>query len=148
MLQKKAKIIALTAAVFMISAPLLAAPSEPNKVQTLTQKINSIADPNWSFKTSQDDTSGIYFKLMAAVGLVLVFGAAALYLSKKLGTKIVNTKGKQMQIDETLYLGSRKALHLVKISNERILIATTPTSVTTIAKLENQKPVSENENEQ
>jgi flagellar biogenesis protein FliO len=141
--QKNVKIVALiAAAVITLAAPLVSrcigtkeqAP-EAEQIQPLLKK-----DPNFTFGTDQQiDTSRMYWKLLTAVGMVLVLGAAALYVSKKLGTKIpmYRGSGREMQIAETLYLGSRKAVHLIKIGDERILIATTPTTVTGIAKFDN-----------
>lgn len=151
MVRKNVKIVALiAAAVITLAAPLIAASTNADTHQTDTEQIQPLLkkDPNFIFGTDrQIDTGQMYWKLLTAVGMVLVLGGAALYVSKKLGTKIpmYRGSGKEMQIAETLYLGSRKAVHLIKIGDERILIATTPTTVTKIAKLDNRKTPSSNQ---
>lgn len=82
------------------------------------------------------DTAGIgelSVKMTLAVLLVIVLGAAAIYMSKKVLPRITNLPGKEIRILETAYLGPRKAVHLVKIGNQRLLIGSTNESITTLA---------------
>jgi len=94
-------------------------------------------DPNFALGADrQFDAGGIYWRMMLAVLLVLALGIAAYYVSKKLGGKIINLPNRQIKLVETLYLGSRKALHLIKAGDKSIIIGTTPTTITRIAELD------------
>ena len=70
---------------------------------------------------------------MLSVLLVAVLGAAAIYASRKLLPRITNLPGKKIRIVETVHLGPRKALHLVEIGDQRLLIGSTNESITKLA---------------
>jgi len=72
----------------------------------------------------------LFLKMMLSVGLVIGLGIAALYLSKKVLPRVTNAPGKEIHVLETAYLGPRKALHLVEVANQRLLIASTHENVT------------------
>ena len=74
-----------------------------------------------------------FLKMMAAVLLVLALGAAAIYVSKKFLPKITNLPGKKIHIVETVYLGPRKAVHLLKIGNQQLLVGSTSEGITPLA---------------
>ena len=74
-----------------------------------------------------------FLKMMAAVLLVVALGVAAIYASKKLLPKITNLPGKKVHIVETVYLGPRKAVHLLKIGNQQLLIGSTSEGITALA---------------
>jgi len=75
-------------------------------------------------------TRGLFFRMALSVALVLGLGAAALYLSKKVLPRVTNTVGREIRVLETTCLGPRKALHLVEVGNQRLLIASTSDRVT------------------
>lgn len=75
----------------------------------------------------------LFFKMMLSVGLVIALGAAALYLSKRVLPKVANASGREIRILETAGLGPRKALHLVEVGHQRLLIASTNDTITTLA---------------
>ncbi len=72
----------------------------------------------------------LFFKMMLSVGLVLGLGGAALYLSKRVLPRVTQRDGKEIHILETACLGPRKALHLVEVGGQRLLIASTSDHVT------------------
>lgn len=86
-------------------------------------------------RPSADFANGgeLFIKMMLSVLLVIGLGAAAIYVSKKLLPKITNLPGKEIRILETAYLGPRKAVHLVKIGNQRLLIGSTNESISMLA---------------
>lgn len=91
-------------------------------------------DPNsFGSSTSSISSSEVFFKLMLSVLLVAVLGAAAIYASRKLLPRITNLPGKKIRIVETVHLGPRKALHLVEIGDQRLLIGSTNESITRLA---------------
>jgi flagellar biogenesis protein FliO len=135
MTAKTVKIVALSLAA--LAGLAAAAPNEPlHTTAPLTDSVFS-RDPNFALGSDrQFNTGGIYWRMMLAVLLVLALGVAAYYVSKKLSGKIINLPNRQIKLVETLYLGSRKALHLIKVGNKSIIIGTTPTTITRIAELE------------
>jgi flagellar biosynthetic protein FliO len=134
---KTVKIVAfLLPALMSLAATVAAAPNEPMRPNAPLPDSIFARDPNFAFGTGrQFDTGGIYWRMILAVLLVLVLGIAAYYVSKKLGAKIVNLPNRQIRLVETLYLGSRKVLYLIKVGDRSIIIGTTPTTITRIADL-------------
>jgi len=63
--------------------------------------------------------------MMLSVGLVLGLGGVGLYLSKRVLPRVTQRDGKEIHILETASLGPRKALHLVEVGGQRLLIAST-----------------------
>lgn len=93
-------------------------------------------DPNFTGKTSYNSGSGeLFFRAMLAVLFVVVLGATAIYVSKKLLPKITNLPGKEIRVVETVYLGPRKAVHLLEIGDRRFLIGSTNENITKLADL-------------
>lgn len=87
---------------------------------------------------SQESTLGLdngqlFLKMMGSVVLVIVLAVAALYLSKKVLPKVTQAAGKEIRVVETTYLGPRKALHLVEVGNQKLLIGSTNESIATLA---------------
>jgi len=75
----------------------------------------------------------LFLKMMLSVVLVVALAVAVLYLSKKVLPKVTSTSGKEIRIMETTYLGPRKALHLVQIGGQKLLIGSTNESIATLA---------------
>ncbi len=91
-------------------------------------------DPNFSER--QSDSAGsreLFYKMVLSVLLVVALGVAAIYVSKKLLPKITNLPGKEIRIVETVHLGPRKAVHLLKIGDRRFLIGSTNENITKLA---------------
>lgn len=72
-------------------------------------------------------------KLTLAVLMVIVLGGAAIYLSKKILPKLSSMSGKTIQVIETVHLGPRKSVHLLKIGSKQILIGSTNENITKLA---------------
>lgn len=79
------------------------------------------------------DNGQLFLKMMGSVVLVIVLAGAVLYVSKKLLPKVTNAGGKEIRIVETTYLGPRKALHLVQIGPQKLLIGSTNENIATLA---------------
>lgn len=91
-------------------------------------------DPNFSSK--QNESSGnkeLFYKMMLSVLLVVALGAAAIYTSRKLLPRITNLPGKEIRIVETVHIGPRKTLHLLKIGNQSLLLGSTGENITKLA---------------
>jgi flagellar biogenesis protein FliO len=80
---------------------------------------------------------GLFYKMIFMVLLMVVIGAAVLYISKKLLPKI-NLPGKKVQLAETVHLGPRKSLHLIKIGSKTLLIGSTNDNITNLADVSEQ----------
>ena len=91
--------------------------------------------------TGSDDNLGtreLFFKMMLTVLLVVVLGVAAIYLSKKLLPRFTHLPGKRIRVIETVHLGSRKTVHLLKIGNQQLLIGSTNENITKLADVTDQ----------
>ena len=102
--------------------------------QTTRPEASFLSDPN-QFAATQISLGGreLFLKMMLSVGLVIALGIGALYLSKRVLPKVTHAAGREIRVIETTYLGPRKALHLVEVANQRLLIASTSDHITTLA---------------
>ena len=91
-------------------------------------------DPDFANKPAYSAGSGeLFARAMLAVLFVIVLGAAAVYVSKKLLPKLTSLPGKEIRVIETVHLGPRKAVHVLEIGSRRLLIGSTNENVTTLA---------------
>lgn len=91
-------------------------------------------DPNLTAGANNNlGSKELFFKTMFMVVVVAVLGTAAIYASKKLLPKITNLPGKEIHITETIHLGPRKTLHLLRIGSQWLLIGSTNESITKLA---------------
>ena len=72
-------------------------------------------------------------KMTLAILMVIVLGASAIYLSRKILPGISGMTGKNIKIVETVHLGPRKSVHLLKIGNQQILVGSTNENITKLA---------------
>ena len=110
--------------------------SEAGGVGLETPRASGLAwsDPNGPSSGGLHLGNGeLFLRMMLSVGLVIALGAAALYLSRKVLPRVAHASGKEIHVLETAYLGPRKALHLVEVGNQRLLIASTNDNVTMLA---------------
>lgn len=92
------------------------------------------SDPNSSAGANEALSSQeLFFKTMFMVVLVAVLGAAAIYISRKLLPRITNLPGRDIRIIETVHLGPRKTLHLLRIGHQSLLIGSTNENITRLA---------------
>lgn len=109
-------------------------PSEQQK-----QKFNNLSftlenDSNAAFQPDDiPTTSELFVKMMLSVVFVVVLGTGAIYVSKKFGSRIGKLPGKKIHVIETISLGPRKTVHLLKIGNKGLLIGSTTESITKLA---------------
>ncbi len=82
----------------------------------------------------------LFLKMMLSVGLVLGLGGAAVYLSRRVLPRVTQRTGKEIHILETVGLGPRKALHLVEVGGQRLLIASTSDHVTMLTTMNEPWP--------
>jgi len=112
----------------------------PQKTQKTVHSNTSplfAKDPNFCTRpTDKLETRELFFKMMLSVLLVVGLGAGAIYFSKKLLPRITNLPGKKIRIVETAHLGPRKAVHLLQIGNQQILIGSTNERITKLADID------------
>ena len=99
------------------------------------ERVSSIQYQGSSSEYPESSTRELFFKMMFAVLLVVVLGVAAVYVSKKFLPKITNLSGKKIRVVETVHLGPRKTVHLLKIENRHLLIGSTTESITLLAEI-------------
>ena len=108
--------------------------AEPTKPLFDNSSLSFSKDPNLFTKEYHSPSIGnLFFRAVLAVLLVVVFGVAAIYISKKFLPRITNLAGKKIQVIETVHLGPRKSVHLLKIGNRQLLIGSTSESITRLA---------------
>lgn len=91
-------------------------------------------DPNFTAGANNGlGNQELFFKTMFMVVVVAVLGVAAIYASKKLLPKITNLPGKEIHIAETVHLGPRKTVHLLRIGSQWLLIGSTNENITKLA---------------
>ncbi len=92
------------------------------------------SDPNFSKRPGNSSgNKELFYKMMLSVLLVVALGAAAIYVSKKLLPRITNLPGKEIRVVETVHLGPRKTVHLLRIGHQWILIGSTNENITKLA---------------
>ncbi len=75
----------------------------------------------------------LFFRMMLMVLLVVILGAAAIYLSRKLLPRFTQLSGKRVRVVETVHLGPRRMVHLLRIGNQQLLIGSTNENITRLA---------------
>ncbi len=91
-------------------------------------------DPNFSNKQANSPgNKELFYKMMISVLLVVALGAAAIYTSRKLLPRVTNLPGKEIRVVETIHIGPRKTLHLLKIGNQCLLLGSTGENITKLA---------------
>jgi len=78
-------------------------------------------------------TKELFSKMMISVLLVVVLGVSAIYISKKFLPRITNLSGREIHIVETVHLGPRRAVHILKVGDKQLLIGSTNESITKLA---------------
>ena len=100
-----------------------------------------LSDPNSSRLTSSGlDNRGLLLRMILALGVVIVLGGVALYASRKVLPRAINPAGREIRIIETTYLAPRKALHLIEVGAQRLLIASTIDGITMLTPLDDVRP--------
>ncbi len=79
------------------------------------------------------DMPSLFYKLMVAVLFVAALGVGAVYVSKKFLPRFTNLPGKEIGVLETVYIGNRRALHLIRINQRKLLIGSTNEQITKLA---------------
>ena len=71
------------------------------------------------------DTTGLLGHSLAAVLVILVLGAAAVFVIKRLLPRLGVSHGRRVSVLETVYLGPRKSLYVVQVGDRTLLVSGT-----------------------
>jgi len=80
-------------------------------------------DPLILGSRSGDDAGDMLRRMMAYTLVILVLGGLALLVVKKVLPKLGATQGRNIAVLETVYLGPKKSLHLLRVGTRRFLVA-------------------------
>jgi flagellar biogenesis protein FliO len=89
---------------------------------------NQTAVPNTKLSSHE-----LFFKMMFMVLLVIALGVAVMYISKRILPKFTHLPAKRIRIIETVHIGPRKAVHLLKVDSHVILIGSTNENITKLS---------------
>ncbi len=107
------------------------------RAQAATGANSFLSDPNSTALSNMSlDSGGLFLRMTLSVGIVLGLGAVALYVSRKVLPRVTHPAGREIRIVETTCLGPRKALHLVEVGGQRLLIASTGDNITVLTAVE------------
>lgn len=125
-------------------------PLDANQTQILPAKQTKNLFSNDTGFTGSSAINGteIFYKTMLAVVLVIILGAAAVFMTKKYFPKIAKLQGREIHVIETVHLGPRKSVHLIEIGKRRLLIGSTNENIRKLADLtefSSDTPIQENE---
>lgn len=109
--------------------------------KSLFDNSGSLHDNQPNLTVSPDDNPGtreLFFKMTLSVFLVVVLGIAVVYISKKFLPRFTHLPSKRIRIIETVHLGPRKTVYLLKIGNQQLLIGSTNENITRLADVTDQ----------
>jgi flagellar biosynthetic protein FliO len=114
-----------------------AAPGREQPPQTDAKSGSLFAnDPDFQKESPYNfSRQELFYRTLVAVVFVIILGAAAIYVSRRLLPRIARLPGKEIRIVETVHLGPRKAVHLLHVGQRRLLIGSTNENITKLADL-------------
>ncbi len=83
---------------------------------------------------SDGDRGDVLWQMLAYVVVILVIGGAAIVLTKKLRPRI-GGRSQEVSVLETVYLGPRKAIHLVRVGDQRFLLGGSREKISMLAEV-------------
>jgi len=94
------------------------------------------SDPNFALKPPTGPSNKeLLVKMLLSIIVVTVLGAGAIYASRKFGTRFAGLSGKTIEVIETVHIGPRKSLHLLKVGASSFLIGSSSESVVMLAEV-------------
>jgi len=89
------------------------------------------------------ETTGLLGHSVAAVLIILVLGAAAVFVVKRLLPRLGISQGRRISVLETVYLGPRKSLHMVQVGDRTLLVSGTRERLALLADVTDAVPPEE-----
>ena len=87
---------------------------------------------------ADDNLGGSLYRMLLSLVLVIALAVGVMYASKKILPKVSGVSGKRVRVIETVSLGSRRAVHLLEVGGQHILIGSTQNTITQLAQLPNE----------
>ena len=143
------KTAALLTAILLCGGAMFAHSAQPAADKNIKPLFNDsgVLDSNRpNLGAGPHVTSGspeLFFKMMLTVLLVVALGSAAIYISKRVFPKFARLPAKRIRIVETVNLGPRKSVHLLKIGNQLLLIGSTNENITKLSDVTEEPPETE-----
>jgi flagellar biogenesis protein FliO len=115
-----------------------ATPATPERTGTAaaTAPALPLGRPDQPLRLGATNAAGsgsLIWQSLAAILVVLVLGGVALYVVKRLRPRIAQARGKKMRLLETFHLGQQKALFLMEVGNQRLLLGVSRDSLRLVA---------------
>jgi hypothetical protein len=135
------------------TSPAIEAPVSEQQDRDKTQARTSSEqkdDLNKDFGFRRDDGTDLWSPLLtmlAAVIVILVLGGLGLFLVKRVLPRIGRPTGKNVSILESVYLGPRKAVHLLQADGRRFLVGCSRDEISMLAELTREFDQPEHEGE-
>ena len=110
----------------------------PSPAQQELQAPLSLDDGKPTQATPSRDAGPSGWRALGSMLLVLGLAGGGLWAFRKWGAgKFPGSGGNRLRIEETLALGDRRFVSILKVDDERFLIALSPASVTLMTRLDN-----------
>jgi flagellar biogenesis protein FliO len=134
-------------------AALAQAPAQPAKVSPSQQELQGdyqIGDDGVNPQTQIEVKAPSAWRAFGSLVFVLGIAGGGIWALRKWGLKrLPGSGGNRMKIEETLALGERRYVSILKVDDERFLIASSPQGLGLIARLDGSvEPGFEHELEQ
>jgi flagellar biogenesis protein FliO len=140
----KRRIVVCLLAIALCSGTTFVYSVQPGANESTKSLLDNSGSPNDSppnptvWSDDNPVAGGLFFRMILMVLLVVVLGVAAIYLSKTLLPRFTRLSDKRIQVCGTVHLGPRKALHLIKIGQQTLLIGCTNENIATLADVTGQ----------
>ncbi len=79
-------------------------------------------DQTLTLGSTDKGTGNLIWESLAAVLIILILGGGILFVMRRLMPRIAQARGKQILLMETFHLGPQRALHLVQVGGQRLLL--------------------------
>jgi len=93
--------------------------------------------------TRQGGYQDLLWQSLAAVLVILALGGAGLFFVRRVMPRVAASRGRQVALVETFYLGPQKALHLVQVGGRRLLVGATRERLALVADVTDDVPPAE-----
>ena len=86
-------------------------------------------------KPSEVDPFEAFWSVLASVVVVLLLGAAGIFVARKVLPRLRASSGRRLAVMESIYLGPRQTVHLLRVGTRRFLLASTRERISMLAEL-------------
>jgi flagellar biogenesis protein FliO len=108
------------------------------QTQAQTKAIETKATNPWDIQTDKPVDpleKNLTSRLLMMLGFIAAAGVGIWYFFKKMNTPWTGTKNGHLQLVETMHLGPRKAIHIIRAGQKRLLISNSNEGIRLLADL-------------